>query len=215
MENNTENTAKSRKQEFKEYFSATRIAYIAVFTALSYVLYLLDFSLLPGTPVNFLKLDFSNMFVMIGGFALGPVAGVIIAVLKELLHAITVGNTMFIGELANVLFVLPYLLIPAIVYKNHKNIKTVIITLLSGCLVSCVVSLPVNYFLNFPAFFVFGGLGEWGDGQQLLLDLWYWVLLFNLIKTLLISLGTFLLYKPLSRLIKATSAKFDSVKKKA
>lgn len=202
------------KEGMKNYFTATRISYIALFTALSYVVYLLDFSLLPGSPISFLKLDFSNVFVMIGGFALGPVAGVIIGVLKEVIHALTVGNTAFVGELANILYILTYTLIPAIVYKKHKGIKTVILTLVLGCISQCVFCLPIGYFLTFPAFYNAYG-GSWEAGQQLLLDTWYWVLLFNLIKTVSISAVVMLLYKPLSRLIKLTSAKFQSLEKKA
>lgn len=203
---------KNAGQAFKDYFTATRVAYLAVFTALSYALSLLDFSLLPATPVSFLKLDFSNVFVMIGGFALGPAAGVIIAVLKELIHALTVGQTAFVGEFANILFVLPYMLIPAIVYKKHKGIKTVILTLALGCAAQCLVSIPVNYFLNFPAFFTAFG-GTWEAGQQLFLDTWYWAVLFNLIKTVLISVATLMLYKSISRLIKVTNEKFLKRKK--
>lgn len=203
---------RSLKERFTGYFTATRMAYIAVFTAISFVLYLLDFSLLPGTPVSFLKLDFSNAFVMIGGFTLGPVAGVIIAVLKELIHALTIGNTMFVGELANVLFILPYMLIPAIIYKKHKGLKTVIISLVLGCVALLAVCIPVNYLLNFPAFYYFGGLGTWQEGQQLTLDLWYWVLAFNAIKVVLITAVTLVLYKPLSRLIKATNARFENMR---
>ena len=205
---------RTAKEAFVTYFTPVRMAYIAVFTAIAYVLYLLDFPILPGTPVSFLKLDLSNAFVMIGGFTLGPVAGVIIAVLKELIHGLTVGNTMFIGELANVLFILPYMLIPAIVYKKHKGLKTVVITLVLGCLALLAVCIPVNYLLNFPAFYYFGGLGTWQEGQQLTLDLWYWVLLFNAIKVALITVVTLVLYKPLSRLIKATNAKFEGMRAK-
>lgn len=210
-----ETTEKKKRggEALKNYFTATRMAYIAVFTAISYVLYLFDFSLMPGTPVSFLKLDFSNVFVMIGGFALGPVAGVIIAVLKELIHALTVGNTAFVGELANILFVIPYMLIPAIAYKYKKGIKTVILTLALGCVAQCVVSVPVNYWLNFPVFYLAYG-GSWKAGQQLFLDVWYWAVLFNLIKTVLISACVLLLYKPLSRLIKMTNAKFSRLKAK-
>lgn len=208
-----QNAVKKEKKQsaFKNYFTATRISYVAVFTALSYVLYLFDFSLMPGTPVSFLKLDFSNVFVMIGGFALGPVSGVIIGVLKELIHALTVGNTAFVGELANILFVLPYMLIPSIIYKKHKGIKVVILSLLLGCVAQCIVSLPVNYFLNFPAFYLAFG-GTWEGGHQLFIQVWYWTLLFNLIKTVIISVVVLLLYKPLSKLIKMTNAKFSKVK---
>jgi riboflavin transporter FmnP len=198
-------------QKFAEYFTATRIAYMAVFTALAYVLYLFDFSLLPGTPVSFLKLDFSNVFVMIAGFALGPVSGVIVGVLKECIHALTVGNTAFVGELANILFILSYTLLPAIVYKKHKGIKVVLITLFSACLIQCVLSVPINYLLTFPAFSAAFG-ATWDYGHELFISVWYWAILFNFIKTLIISAAVLLLYKPLSRLIKLTNAKFVSVK---
>ncbi len=210
---NAPEAKKSAKEAFKGYFTATRIAYMAIFTAISYAIGLLDFSLMPGTPVSFLKLDFSNVFVMVGGFALGPVAGVVIAVLKELLHAITVGQTAFVGELANVLMVVPYMLVPALVYKKHKGIKTVIWTLALGCLAQCIISLPVNYLLTFPAFLsAFGG--TWEGGQQLFIDVWYWALLFNLVKTVIISVVVFILYKPLSNLIKFTHEKVNGLKKR-
>lgn len=197
----------------RNYFTATRMAYIAIFTAISYAIGLLDFSLLPGSPVSFLKLDFSNVFVLVGGFALGPIAGTIIAVLKEVLHAITVGQTAFVGELANILMVLPYMLIPSIIYKKFKGFKTVIWTVVLGCVAQCAISLPVNYLLTFPAFFkAFGG--TWEAGQKLFLEVWYWALLFNFIKTICISVVVFVIYKPLSRLIKITNAKFNSIKAK-
>ena len=215
MQQDNENTAaeqtepQHQKSGARNYFTATRITYIAVFTAISFVLYLFDFSILPA--VSFLKIDFSNVFVMIAGFSLGPVAGVIVGVLKELLHGIMMGNTAFVGELANVLFMLPYMLIPAIVYKKHKGIKTVIITLLLGCVAQCIVCIPVNYLLNFPAYLkVYAGY-SWKQGMDFFLTVWYWAVLFNLIKTLMISAVTIIIYKPLSNLIKMTNAKFEKL----
>ena len=213
VETTEEITPQKKGAAFKEYFTATRMAFIAIFTALSYVLTLFDFPLLPGTPVTFLKLDFSNVFVMLSGFALGPVAGCIVAVLKELIHALTVGHTAFIGELANVLFVLPYMLIPAIVYRKHKGLKVVILTLFLGVIAQCLVSLPVNYLLNFPAFMAAFG-GSWKAGQQLFIQTWYWALLFNFIKAVIISVITLIVYKPLSMLIKKTNERFAAIKKK-
>ncbi len=216
-ENAAENTSagkekKTAKQIFANYFTATRIAYMAIFTAISYAIGLLDFALLPASPVDFLKLDFSNVFVLIGGFALGPAAGTVIAVLKELLHAITVGHTAFIGELANILMVLPYMLLPAIIYKKYKGIKTVLWTVAVGCVLQCAFSMPINYFLTFPAFSqAFGG--TWEGGKQLFVNVWYWALLFNFIKCLCVSAAALLLYKPLSRLIKFTNEKFTGAKR--
>ncbi len=202
----------TRGERIAGYFTATRIAYIAIFTAISYVLGLLDFMVIPAVP--FLKVDFSNTFVMIAGFSLGPVAGVIVAVLKELLHAITFGQTAFVGELANVLLVLPYMLIPAIVYRKHKGIKVVIVTLILGCIAQCIVCIPVNYLLNFPAYMkAFMGT-TWKEGMDYFLELWYFALAFNAIKTVLVSVATLIVYKPLSKLIKMTAAKFDKMKAK-
>ncbi|MDE6075281.1 MAG: hypothetical protein K2G26_02465, partial [Clostridia bacterium] len=106
-----------------------------------------------------------------------------------------------------------YMLIPSIVYKKHKGIKVVIVTLILGCLAQCLVSLPVNYFLNFPAFMTAFG-GSWKGGQELFIQTWYWVLLFNFIKTVIISVVTLVVYKPLSLLIKKTNERFAKAKNK-
>ena len=204
---------KKVKEFFSNYFTATRIAYLAVFTALSFVLRLppFEFSIFPAVP--FLQIDFSNTFVMIAGFALGPTAGVIVGVLKELLYGISFSQTVGIGELANVLFILSYILLPAIVYKKHKGIKVVILTLLGGSLLQVIMSVPINYLLNFP--FYFTVMGEsWSAGMDFYLSVWYWAVLFNLVKVVLITVATLLLYKPLSRLIKATNAKFVAIQNK-
>jgi riboflavin transporter FmnP len=56
--------------------------------------------------------------------------------------------------------------------------------------------------------------GTWEGGMELYLTVWYWAVLFNLIKTLLVSVAVILIYKPLSNLIKLTNKKFASIKKK-
>ncbi len=202
-------TKKSAKEVFKNYFTATRIAYVAVFTALSLALRFLQFLILPA--VSFLKFDFSDVFVLIGGYALGPVAGSVILVLKELFYAVIHGSsTMYVGELANVLVTLPMLLITSLIYKKHKGIKSVLIVMAIACLVRVVWSFPVNWLLNFPAFCAF----DWYKGMDLFIVNWHWVTLFNLIKTVIIAAVTFLVYKPLSRLIKLTSDKFNGLKNK-
>ncbi len=202
------------KRAVKEYFTATRIAYLAIFTALAFVLRLPPFEFVIFPAVEFLKIDFSNTFVMIAGFALGPVAGIIVGVLKEVLYGLMFSQTVGIGELANILFILTYALVPSIVYVKHKGIKTVIVTLAIGCFLQTVLSVPINYLLNFPFYFTMFS-GSWTDGMEFYLQVWYWAVLFNLVKAVLITAATLILYKPLSRLIKATAAKFDSKKIKA
>lgn len=206
---------RTAKQVFAEYFTATRMAYLALFTAMSYILYLpwLEFRLFPAVP--FMKVDFSNSFVMIAGFALGPIAGVVVGVLKEILHALTFSQTVGIGEIANILMLLPYVLIPSLIYKKRKGIKVVVVSLAIGCLAQTIWSVPVNYLLTFPFFYSAMGYGSWTDGMQFYLGVWYWAVLFNFIKCLLITVAVLLVYKPLSRLIKLTNEKFTKKKKNA
>lgn len=193
---------KSVGQLFKNYFTATRIAYIAIFTALSFVLRLLQFSVLPAVP--YLKLDFSDAFILICAYSLGPVAGIISGVLKELIYGICFTNSAFVGELANVIVMLPFVLIPSILYKKYKGIKAVLIGIAIACIARTVWSIPVNLLLNFPVFVGF----NWELGMKTFLKAWHWVTLFNFIKVAALSAVAFLLYKPLSKLIKLTNAKF-------
>ncbi len=189
---------------------------MAIFTALSYVLYLpyLEFSLIPAVP--FLKVDFSNTFVLISGLSLGPVAGVIVGVLKELIHALTFSSTTGVGELANILIMLPYVLVPSLLYKKYKGIKAVLAMLGMCCILQALWSIPVNYLLTFPFFllaFHYPGIETWLDGMNYYLTVWYWAVLFNLIKTVLVTAAVLLLYKPLSKLINLTRQKFEKTGK--
>ena len=190
-------------EKFKNYFTATRIAYMAIFTALSFVLRLLQFWVLPAVP--YLKLDFSDAFILICAYSLGPVAGIISGVLKELIYGICFTSTAFVGELANVIVMLPFILIPSILYKKYKGIKAVLIGIGIACVARTVWSIPVNMLLNFPVFVGF----NWPLGIRTFLKVWHWATLFNLIKVVALSAVAFLLYKPLSKLIKLTNAKFS------
>lgn len=205
---------KSYKAAFKNYFTATRIAYMALFMALSYVLYMpiFEFSIFPAVP--FLEIDFSNVFVMIAGFALGPVSGVTVGVLKEILHALTFTHTVGVGELANILIMLPYVLLTSVIYKKHKGIKTVLVSISLACLLQTAWSVPVNYSISFPFFYFAAGMGSWMEGMEFYLSVWYWAVLFNFIKTVCVSVVVLLLYKPLSNLIKLTNAKFGKIRKR-
>lgn len=200
---------RTAKQVLSEYFTATRIAYIAIFTALSYALRFLEFALLPGTPISFLKLDFSNIFPLLGGFALGPLAGMIIGVLKEVLW-IFFSSTFGVGEIANIIMMLPFVLIPTIAYKRHKGIKSVIIFITIGCIAQVIWSFPVNWLFNFPVFVGF----NWPFGMAFFMNnyVWGWVMLFNLIKAVSISVIVLLIYKSVSKLIKLTNEKFSKRK---
>lgn len=190
----------STKQVLSYHFSATHIAYMALFTALAFVISFFHFSIFPAAP--FLELDFSNVFFMIEGFLFGPVEAVVSIGIKELL-CLMKSSTGGVGELANFLMSTAYVIVPAILYRFKKGRWWVAVTLVMACVLQMGVSLPVNRYINFP-FFVPGGAAE------LFGELWPYVLAFNAVKSVVISLAVALIYKPLSHLIKATRKKLEA-----
>jgi len=196
---------KSAKQVIAAHFTAPRMAYMAVFTALAFVVTFFEFPIFPAAP--FLKLDFANVFFMIEGFIFGPVEAVVSIVLKELL-CMAKSQSAGVGELANIIMSTAYIIIPSVVYRYKKGRKTVVLTLIAGCLLQIAAGLVSNRLLLFPLYV--------GDGAaEYFSSLWQWVLLFNAIKSVAISAVVFIIYKPLSRFIKMTDEKFSLRKKKS
>ncbi len=185
----------------KKIFSTKNIAGMAVFSALSFVIYLLELPIFAGTPASFLQLDFSNVFVMLAGFMYGPVPAIIITLVKESIH-IMVGSTGGVGELANIIITTAYVLLPSIVYRYKKGLKTVILTLSIACVIQTAISLVVNKYINFPFFTGSAPFVPTESSNSLFEVLWVYVLAFNGIKSVAISVVTILLYKKVSHLFK-------------
>ena len=176
----------------KAYFCASRITKIAMFAALAYVVTFLEFPIFPAA--SFLQLDFSNVFVLLGGFMYGPVAAIIISAVKELLSLLD-SQTGGVGEIANFLITFSFVIVPTIVYRFKKGLPWVIITLAIGCILQIGVSLLTNRYINFPLFMK-------DDAVEYFNALWWYIILFNLIKGVAVSLVTILLYKRVSWLLK-------------
>ncbi|MBR5280989.1 MAG: ECF transporter S component [Clostridia bacterium] len=176
----------------KQHFTTKRLVLMALFVALSYVVSFLEFPIFPVTP--YFKLDFANVFIMLTGFLLGPVEGVLVCALKELLSVID-SSSGGVGEIANFLMTSAFILFPAIVYRMKKGFKTVATTLVAACLIGTGVALFVNRFIIFPLY-----MGA--AAQTVFYEVFWYALAFNLIKTLSISLITVLLYKRLSIFLK-------------
>lgn len=182
----------AERRRGKAYFTASRIAKLALLTALAYVVTFLEFPIFPAAP--FLQLDFSNVFVLLGGFLYGPLAAVIISLLKECLSLLDSG-TNFVGEIANFLINFAFYIVPTVVYRYKKGLKWVIPMLVIGTILQVAASLPVNRYINFPLFM--------GDGAaSSFAALWWYIILFNLIKGAAVSLVTILLYKRVSWLFR-------------
>ena len=186
----------------------------AMLTAVAFILQFVEFSipLMPG----FVKLDISDLPPLLGTFALGPVYGVAIELLKNVLH-IPFGSSLAVGELCNFLLGAVFMAFAGIIYRRHKSRKTAFLGSLIGAIVMAAVSLPLNYFLVYPAYVVIYGLpldvivGMYeailGGVSHMLTDnaLLNCLLIFNvpftLCKGLLDVALCFLIYKPLSPLL--------------
>ncbi len=174
---------------------------MAVFVALSYVVSFLEIPL-PLFGASFLKLDFGNVFILLLSFLLGPLEAVLVCFLKEGLRCLT-SSSLCAGELANFIVTSAHLLLPSVIYVYRKNIKTVLITLGAGCLIAIGAALLANRLIIFPVYaYLFGGSIFGMTVEEAFSAFWLAVLLFNLIKTVAISLLTLLLYKRLSNFLK-------------
>lgn len=178
-------------------YNGKLIAKIAIFTALSFILTFFEFPIFP--QANFLKLDFSNVFVFIGGFSLGVVPGVIILIAKEALCLLKTSTV--VGQLANVLVGLSYVLVPFLLYQRKRTFTRALIGLVLGGIIATAFSIPINYFITFPAFM--GGVPFVPNSVSISVfnSLWLFVLLFNLIKAVVINVLTLLLYKRVKSLL--------------
>jgi ECF transporter S component (folate family) len=185
MKNKTEQT-------IKEHFTAKRIVLMAVFVALGYAVSRLEIPIFPATP--YLKLDFGNVFILLIGFLFGPIEGVVVCVIKELLRLIG-SSSSGVGELVNILATCSFILLPSIVYRFKKGLKYVVPSLAVACVIGTIVALLTNRFITFPLYM--------GDGAKDVFNNVFWfVLAFNAIKTVAVSVVTMLLYKRLSTLLK-------------
>lgn len=192
--------------------STRTIAVVAIMSALAFVFMLLEFSL-PFVP-SFLKFDFSDLPAFLVSFAISPVAGVIVELLKNLLH-LPFTATSGVGELANFIIGAAYVLPAGFIYKNRRNRKNAILGSIAGTLTASLISLPVNYFITYPFYFNFmpqeGVIGmykalfPWVD--SLITALLTVNLPFTAVKGAISVVITFVIYKPLSPVLKGKSRK--------
>jgi len=188
-----------------------KITTTAVFSAMAVVLMYLEIPL-PLMP-GFLKFDFSEIPVLIGSFCLGPVYGVIIELLKNLLHLPST-MTMGIGELSNFLTGSLYTGVAGLIYLKLHTRKGALISMLTATAALALIAVPVNAFITLPLYGSVMGLDmdtilSMAAASNPLIDSKIKLLLlafvpFNLFKGLVVGFITFWVYKPISRLINRT-----------
>lgn len=207
-----ERAARARNGGTERILATRKIVMIGMFSALSGILYCFDFSI-PVIAPEFYKLDFSELPAMIAGFAFGPVAGVLVEFIKELVKLVLKGtSTAFVGDLANFLIGCMLVLPASVVYMFHKSRKSAILGCIVGTVVMTVFGTWFNAFYLLPAFSKLFGLpldAILGMGSAInpaVKDLTSFVILMvapiNIIKGVGISVLTMLIYKKVSPIIK-------------
>ncbi len=191
--------------------STKKLVLTAVLGAISGVLMVLEFPL-PFIP-PFIKMDFSELPVILGGFIMGPVNGAFVSLIKILINFVLNGTTTFgIGELANFLYSIGYMLPAVIIYHRLKTKKGAVISLAVGTVITSILAVIINTTITFP---VYGRLMGFdipaivamsAQTNPFVKDLFTLMLCsilpFNLFKYGVTSILTFLLYKKLSVAIK-------------
>ena len=206
-----EKTARAHSGGTERILATRKIVMIGMFSALAGILYCFDFSL-PIAP-GFYKLDFSELPAMIAGFAFGPVAGVLVEFIKQLVKLVLKGtSTAFVGDLANFMIGSMLVLPASIIYQFKKSRKTAIVGCVVGTLVMTVFGSMFNAIYLLPAFSrLFGmpldvilGMGSAINAgvKDLATFAIFMVAPINIIKGVGISILTMLIYKKVSPIIK-------------
>jgi riboflavin transporter FmnP len=202
------------KERNKNISNTQRITLIGIFSALAAVLMYLEIPFFFAPPEAY-KLDFSEVPVLISSFMLGPVEGIITECLKIVIKLIIKPtSTAFVGEFANLVVGITFVLPASIIYKKRKTRKGALIGMTAGTLTMTVVGCFVNAFILLPAFaYLFGNVPvseiiKLGTAvNPAITNMFTFIVLavvpVNIVKGVLVSLVVFLIYKPVTKGIRS------------
>lgn len=199
----------SKTEKFKSSIVAKKIAVTAMLSALSAILMFISFPV-PALIPFFIKMDFSELPALVAAFVVSPWSGAAVCLVKNLINMLF-STTGCVGELCN--FILGALMVvPAgLIYRRKKTRKTAIVACLCGSVIMAAASVLVNYYISYPVYFAVSAPEEaimemYQAINPNVSNLWQALLWFNapftLVKGLLVSAITFLVYKPLSNGLK-------------
>ena len=192
----------------KQAISTSNMVKISILGVMSFILMFMNLPL-PIFPA-FLKIDFADIPSVIGGFALGPVAGIMIQLIKNILHFMFDNSTGEEGEISNFIVGGSFVLVSSSIYHAMRSKKGAIIGSIAGTIVMAMVGALSNYFLIIPFYSnimpidVIINLGTVVNSaihDKLTLVL-YGVIPFNIFKGIVISVVTALLYKKVTPILK-------------
>ena len=186
------------------------LAGAGMLTAAAVVLQYLEFPI-PLMP-PFIKLDFSDLPALLGAFAYGPLTGVIIEFLKNLIHC-AVSQSATVGELSNFILGAVFVGTAGLIYRSKKNKTSALIGGLVGALAMGIASVPSNHFVVYPFYYNFmpeeNVLAAYQEILPSMKSVFESLLVFNLpftiVKGLISVAVSMLIYKPLSPILKGAS----------
>lgn len=200
----------------RKFFSATRIAVIAIFSAIAGLLY--SFAKIPLSFAfpSFLEFKLSDIPILIGTFTLGPVSGAIIVVVEILLKLLMKGtSTMLVGELSDLVTSCAFAVTAGIIYSKHRTFKGALVGMAVGTLLEVIVAILFNWLVLVPFYVETFFHGSWQPLIKMMQPLfpsitqetfynfylWVSVLPFNLLRCIVAVLVTLPVYKRISLLI--------------
>ncbi len=208
----TEMTGVHMNTTKKRVTNVRNMTVTAMLSAIAFVLMFLD-TAVPFMP-NFIKLDVSELPALIASFALGPVYGVIVCLVKNLIHLL-MSQTGGIGELSNFVLGVAFVLPAGLIYHHKKSKKSAIIGAFVGALVMAIISFPSNLFVVYPVYYNFMPKDVIINTYQLLLPavkidtiekcLLYFNVPFTFLKGLISAVVTIFIYQPIRPLLKGNN----------
>ena len=187
------------------------LALVAMLSAISAILMAFEFPI-PFIAPGFYKIDLSEVPVIVGAFAMGPLAGVIVELLKILLHLFIKGtSSAFVGEFGNFVVGVSFIIPASILYYAKKTKKRAVVGLITGVITTTTIGCLVNAFILLPFYgAAFGGIDKIVAAgtavnpsvNSVLAFCLIIVAPFNLIKFGMVSIITLLIYHKISYLFK-------------
>lgn len=201
-------TAVKQKALKNSTFQTKILTKTAVLGVLAFIIMFVEFPM--PFFAAFLKIDFSDVPALLAGFAMGPWAGIMVEVIKNFLHLFK-SETAFIGEGANLLTGILLVAPAAWIYSVKKSKKTAILGLLVGTVIMALGMSVANYYvivplyqklLNIPTQAV---VAMGSKVNPRIVDLKtlvvYSILPFNILKGLILTLVTAVIYKKMSPML--------------
>jgi tRNA threonylcarbamoyl adenosine modification protein YjeE len=211
-------------------FSTSYVAKLAILTAFSFLLYAFCKFPLPFLFPEFLDIQFSELPALLAGFSMGPLSGCLVIILKCVIK-MPMSSTAFVGEFTDIIIGIAFVLPASVIYRIKKDKKHAIMGLAVGTIFVVIFSVLANRFISIPFYVAFLFGGNWSVLLNMCAALYpnitvsnfyiYYLLLaivpFNILRCVITSVLTFLIYKRISKVLhwegsKITHAHIDNIK---